>query len=134
MGFENRSLTPAEQTVAARLRKIAAKLPGVTETRDKFGHTTFKVGKQSLVLLGDHDGTPSLGIKTDVITQAALIKGGGFYRPPYIGQHGWVSIEGTAKQLDWEVIEEVLTDTYRAVAPKKLLAQLDDKPTKKPKR
>ena len=120
MGLENRELTAAEQAVLTRLRKITAKLNGVTEERDKFGHVAIKVGKQSLALLGEDDGKPSLGIKTDVTTQSALIKGKKFYRTPYIGQHGWVSIDGTVKQMDWAAIEEVLRDTYEQVAPKKL--------------
>lgn len=120
MGLENRELTAAEQAVLTRLRKITAKLNGVTEERDKFGHVAIKVGKQSLALLGEDEGTPSLGIKTDVTTQSALIKGKKFFRTPYIGQHGWVSIDGTVKQMDWEAIEEVLRDTYEQVAPKKL--------------
>jgi len=30
-----------------------------------------------------------------------------------------VSIDGTVKQMDWPVIEDVLVATYRAVAPKR---------------
>lgn len=109
-----------DDQVLARIRGIMKRLPGVEESRDKFGHYAFKVGKQSLALLGEG---PSLGIKTDLATQAVLIKRGKFYRTPYVGQHGWVSIDGNAKQMDWKAIEEVITDTYRATAPKKLLKE-----------
>jgi len=120
MGLENRELSAAEQAVLARLRRITAKLNGVSEERDKFGHVAIKVGKQSLALLGEDNGTPSLGLKTDLDTQAALVKRDKFYRTPYVGQHGWVSIDGTVRQLDWSAIEQVITDTYEKVAPRKL--------------
>jgi predicted DNA-binding protein (MmcQ/YjbR family) len=109
----------------AEMKRICARLPGVTTERDGFNHLAFKVGKKSLALLGDHEGVPSLGIKTDVETQAALVKRGRFVKTPYVGQHGWVSI-ADAESVDWETVEELIVDTYRVVAPKKLVRQLDD--------
>ena len=119
-------MSAAEQAVADKLRKIFKKLPGVTEERDGHGHLTFKVAKKSLAILGLHDDQPSLGVKTDFATQSALVKRHGFYITPYVGQHGWASFDGNAKQFDWAIIEEVITDTYRSVAPKKLLKELDE--------
>ena len=107
------------------LRKIFERLPGITEERDGFGHFTFKVGKKTLAMLGEEAEKPSLGLKTDLHTQAVLIKRSDFIKTPYVGQHGWVTTSGTVMNLDWETIEQVVRDTYRAVAPKKLLQQLD---------
>jgi hypothetical protein len=126
MADANRKQSPAELKVLAKLRGVCMRLPGVTEERDGFGHFTFKVGKKSLAILGADEGVPSLGIKTDTHTQAAVIKRGGFFRTPYVGQHGWVSTNGTADKLDWKTIEDLIVDTYRSVAPKKLLKELDD--------
>ena len=125
----NRERTKAELAILGRLRPICAKLPGVTEDRDGFGHTTLKVGKTSFLILGQHADVPSLAIKTDRDTQAALIKRGGYYRTPYIGQHGWISVDGTVRELDFAEIEELATDTWRAVAPKKLVKQFDEDAT-----
>ena len=119
MGDAARKLTPAEEAVLKRLRRIYEPLGGVVEERDKFGHVAIKVGKKTLAMLGLAGDVPSLGLKSDLTTQAFLVEGGRFYRTPYVGQHGWVSIDGTAKQLDWPAIEDVLTATYRAVAPKR---------------
>ena len=119
MGNAARTLTPAEEGVLKRLRTICKSLDGITEERDKFGHVAIKVGKNTLAMLGLHDGAPSLGLKSDLTTQSFLVDGGKFYRTPYVGQHGWVSIDGTAKQLDWAAIEDVLTATYKRVAPKR---------------
>ena len=119
MGESARSLTAAEQAVLRRLREVYRKLDGVVEERDKFGHTSLRVGKKTLAMLGLNEGVPSLGLKSDLTTQAFLVEGGRFYRTPYVGQHGWVSIDGTVKQLDWDAITDVLTATYAAVAPKR---------------
>lgn len=126
MGNADRVQSPAELKVLAKLRAICTRLPGVTEERDGFGHSTFKVAKKSLAILGEDEGAPSLAVKTDLHTQAALIKRGGFFRTPYVGQHGWVSCKGTVNQLDWNTIEELLYDTYRTSAPKKLLKEFDE--------
>lgn len=115
----------AKSRMVAELKRICARLPGVTSERDGWDHLAFKVGKKSLALLGDHEGVPSLGIKTDVETQAALVKRGGFVKTPYVGQHGWVST-ADPNSVDWDTVEELIVDTYRAVAPKKLVRQLDE--------
>ena len=114
-----RPLTGAELAVLKRLRRVYEQLDGVTEERDKFGHVAIRVGKKTLAMLGVNDGVPSLGLKSDLTTQSFLVERGRFYRTPYVGQHGWVSIDGTVKQLDWDAITDVLTATYAVVAPKR---------------
>src|SRR5262245_12445247 len=120
MDESSRRLTAGEQAVLARLRRAYKSLEGISEERDKFGHVAIKVGKQTLAFLGTNaDGIPSLGLKSDLTTQAFLVEGGRFYRTPYVGQHGWVSTDGTVRQMDWAAITDVLSATYRAVAPKR---------------
>jgi predicted DNA-binding protein (MmcQ/YjbR family) len=119
MGEPDRELTAAEEAVLRRLRRIYEPLGNVVEERDKFGHVAIRVGKKTLAMLGLQEGVPSLGLKSDLTTQALLVERGRFYRTPYVGQHGWVSIDGTVKQMDWPVIEDVLLATYRAVGPKR---------------
>jgi predicted DNA-binding protein (MmcQ/YjbR family) len=113
--------TPArEQKLIARMAKATARLPGVTQEVDGFGHNTFKVGKKSIVMIGSGEGAGSLSIKCDLTTQDALIRSGRYVRTPYIGQHGWITIMGDAR-LDWAEIEELVEDAYRMSAPRKLL-------------
>jgi predicted DNA-binding protein (MmcQ/YjbR family) len=124
MGDKGRRKSAAELRVLDHLRKMCSKLPEVTETVDGHGHATFRVGKKVLAVLGDSDGAPSLGLKTDLSTQAELVKREDFFQTPYVGQHGWVSTNGSEKDIDWRVVQLVLTSTYRRVAPKRLSAQL----------
>ncbi len=51
-----------------------------------------------------------------------------FYPTPNVGQHGWVSTDGSEGDIDWEVVEMIVGATYRRVAPKRLVAQLDEQP------
>ncbi|MGQ0813507.1 MAG: MmcQ/YjbR family DNA-binding protein [Gemmatimonadota bacterium] len=114
-----------ELKLIEKMKKIASKLPEVDVGIDGFGHTTFKVAKKSLVLIGGGaNGGGSISIKADVTTQQALIKRGPWVRTPYIGQHGWVTAWGDAK-LDWNEVADLLEDAYRLSAPQRLLKQLD---------
>lgn len=47
-----------------------------------------------------------------------------FFVPPYVGPSGWIGVylDGDA---DWTELDELLRDSYRLVAPKKLVKQLD---------
>lgn len=114
---ENQLDTPQGKRLLTALRKTCARFSGVEELVDGFGHTTFKVKKKSFVIAGMGENGTSISIKCDPITQAALIKRGPYYRTPYIGQHGWVSVENPLKQ-DWPEIQELIADAYLSVAPK----------------
>ena len=126
MGDRNRKTSAAEVRVLNRFRKVCKVFPGVTETLDGHGHAAFRVGTKTLAMLGESEGTPSLGLKTDTQTQSQLLKRDDFYATPYVGQHGWVSTDGSEDDIDWEIVQMIVAATYRRVAPKRLIAQLGD--------
>ena len=107
-----------------RFQKICDRLPEVTMATDGFGHMTFRVGKKSFVIVGHNEEALSFCVKSDPTTQALLIRRGPYYRTPYIGQHGWVSLDAEGK-INWQEVEDLVVDAYRLAAPKKLLRQLD---------
>lgn len=107
-----------------KLRRITARLPGVTVVRDGFGHSTFKVRKKSFVLLGINERGPDLAIKSDPVTQEMLVRSGPWYVTPYIGHHGWVSADG--EDLDWSEVAELVLDGYRLAAPRALVRRFRD--------
>lgn len=47
-----------------------------------------------------------------------------FFAPPYVGHRGWLGVRLDVS-VDWAEIACLITDAYREVAPKRLLAQLD---------
>lgn len=115
---ENQLNTPQGKRLLTALRKTCAQLPGVEEVVDGFGHTTFKVKKKSFLIAGMGAAGGSISIKCDPATQAHLIKRGPYYRTPYIGQHGWVSVEDPLAQ-DWPEIQELITDAHALASPKR---------------
>src|SRR5690606_27788594 len=98
---------------------VCARLPEYDEVVDGIGHTTFKVRGKSFVIAGMGEQGGDVAIKADHASQAALIRRGPWFRTPYIGQHGWVSIANPLAS-DWEDVAELIVDGWRLAAPKRL--------------
>ena len=46
-----------------------------------------------------------------------------FFVPPYVGPSGWVGV-WLDRGVDWDELTELLRDSYRMTAPKRLLAKV----------
>lgn len=125
MGHELQLQNPEGQRLLAALRQTVARLPEVQEVVDSFGHTTFKVRKKSFVIAGMGEDGAAISIKSDPVTQSHMIRHGPWYRTPYIGQHGWVSLADPLSH-DWTELEDVIADAYRRAAPKRLAQLVPD--------
>ena len=120
---ENSLDSPAGRRLLKALRKVCEPLPEVTEEIDGFGHTAFRVRKKSFVIAGMGERGTAISIKSDPANQALLVDRGPWYRTPYIGQHGWVSVDDPLEQ-DWAEIAELIVDGYRPAAPRSLAKRL----------
>ena len=49
-----------------------------------------------------------------------------FYVPPYVGPRGWVGVRLDVHPIDWEELAEVVQESYRLTAPKRLATLLPD--------
>lgn len=124
MAYEHKRIQTEEgQRAIQPARAISLAFPEVTEGVDSFHHISFRIRDKPFVMMGETAKGPWLAIKADVHSQAWLIKRGGFSKTPYIGQHGWVSVDDV-HGADWGELEELITDAYLRVAPKRLAAQL----------
>ena len=47
-----------------------------------------------------------------------------FFVPPYVGPSGWIGVYLDGN-VDWVELGELLRDSYRLIAPKKLVSQLN---------
>jgi predicted DNA-binding protein (MmcQ/YjbR family) len=109
----------------AALRRHALAFP---ETHEDFpwGHRALKVkGKMFVVLALEHD-LLHLTVKLPVSGGMAL--GLPFASPTGygLGKSGWVTARfGAANDLPLEMLREWVTESFRAVAPKKVLAKLE---------
>ncbi len=119
--------TSAEQAVVATLRRICEKLPA-SEEYVMVHHPAFRVGKKPFVIVGmQQDGeraTLSVNLGRDM--QHQLLDDDRFSRTGYIGQHGWVTIARDAVKAG--ELAALVTESWRRVATKKQLAQLEGDP------
>ncbi|MEO3784836.1 MmcQ/YjbR family DNA-binding protein [Actinocorallia sp. B10E7] len=113
---------------AARLREICLSFPEATE-KPFGGHTapSFRV-RDKLFAITREDGT-ALTFKAAPGVQQALVSSDSdrFFVPPYVGSKGWVGVRLDASQ-DWDELAELLEDSYRLIAPRRLSALLDGPP------
>lgn len=115
----------------ARIRAFSLALPEAVE--EPFGgHTapSFRVNGKFFVMTSE-DGTV-MTCKAPEGVQQALIGADAkrFFVPAYVGHKGWVGVRLDVEQ-DWDEIGELIEDSYRLIAPKRL-ARLLDSPTPEP--
>ena len=110
-----------------RLREICLSLPEAVE-KPFGGHTapSFRV-RDKLFVMTSEDGR-TMTFKAAPGTQEALVESDPerFFVPPYVGAKGWVGVRLDADQ-DWNELAELIEDSYRLIAPKRLVALLDDR-------
>jgi phosphoribosylglycinamide formyltransferase-1 len=51
-----------------------------------------------------------------------------FYLPRYVGSRGWVGLRLDLQDVDWGEVAELVADSYRLVAPKRLAALVGQSP------
>jgi hypothetical protein len=116
--------------LAEQLRAICLALPEVTERPSHSAPTWFVRGKNAFVTLwatGHHANEfPHLWCAAAPGAQKELIAAepDKFFRPPYVGGRGWIGVRLDG-DLDWTELAELCQDAYRAIAPARLIAQLD---------
>lgn len=124
----------AADRVLARLRKICLALPESSE-RLSHGEPTFfvaarngKGGKVFVAFSNNHhgDGIVAITCPAEPGAQAMLIEADPrrFYRPPYVGPSGWIGVRLDV-DLDWEEVEEMIEESWRLVAPRRVVAAFD---------
>ncbi len=117
---------PDERRALAQLRRACRPLPESLETLT-FGHPTFQAGKgRTFAVLDDHEqpGQLCLVVKLWAATQARLVDHRRFFPSKFGSKHGWTAmrVDGRA---DWQLARQLLLESYRLVALKRMLAALD---------
>ncbi len=57
--------------------------------------------------------------------EALLAEGHPFFRPQYVGHRDWIGIV-LGPDTAWDKVAELIEDSYRTIAPKRLSKRLDD--------
>lgn len=112
----------------ARLRAICLALPEAKE-KPFGGHTApaFRVREKLFVMTSEPGYNPRLSMQCkagpgaqDVLVHSDPDR---FFVPKYTGHNGWVGIHLDGKP-DWGLIDELVRESYRMIAPKRLAAQV----------
>jgi hypothetical protein len=115
-----------------RLRDVCRALPGVEE-RVSHGRPTFRArkifavyGGSEKLRPGDHRQVPSaLIFSPDPVDLPALDEDDRFFVPAYYGPYGARAIDLADPAIDWGEVAELVDASFRQVAPKRLLAELE---------
>ena len=130
-----RSVARGEGEQAQRVRALCTALPEVEERLSHGEPTWFVRGKKSFVMLADHHHDDRLGLwcAAPEGAQRSLVAADPvrYFVPPYVGTRGWLGVrldlaDRGEGEVDWDAVAQHVEDAYRAVAPKTLVAQLDD--------
>lgn len=105
-----------EQKVLAKLREICLALPEVQEVKT-WGHPTFQVAKKNFAVLEQYKGNLCICFKATVPLQQLLIEDPRFFKSPYIGNQGWVSLIAD-KTPKWSEVSQLVRESYRLVKTK----------------
>ena len=112
-----------------RLRAVCLALPEVTE-KVSHGSPSWFVRKMFVSWVGRHHGDPYLSLwaaaPEGVQAEMVAAEPARFFVPPYVGHRGWLGMRLDAEPggPDWDEVGEVVTDAYRQVAPRRLVALL----------
>jgi|HubBroStandDraft_2_1064218.scaffolds.fasta_scaffold708075_2 predicted DNA-binding protein (MmcQ/YjbR family) len=107
------------------LLEIVLRLPGAYEDRP-WGSVHCKVAGKIFVGWGRHeDGEMGMGFRVDKELQSTLVASDPrFTIAKYVGQHGGVDMRLGPKP-NWDEVEQFIVESYRIIAPKKLVKELD---------
>ena len=111
------------------VRDICFSLPEVSERLSHGSPAWFIREKRTLAMfVDDHHGDGILGIWCPafpgVQEEMVTLEPERFFRPPYVGPSGWLGVR-LDRDVDWDEVRGIVTDSYRKVAPKTLVKQLD---------
>ncbi len=108
-----------------RLREICLALPDAAE-KEAWGDPTFRVRDKIFAMLKVGDGRISIWCKAPPGAQAILVGSDPerFFVPPYVGHNGWIGVRLDV-EIDWDDLADLVEESYRMTAPKRLSALLD---------
>jgi hypothetical protein len=107
-----------------RVRAVCLALPEAVEAGG-VGNPSFKVRDKIFAMQHGMDGRPSLWVKAPRGFQEMIVGADPerCFVPPYVGHHGWVG-HWLDVAVEWGFVAQLVRDSYRMTAPKRLAAQL----------
>ena len=122
----DRSHYTTEDWRLVRLTRICLALPEAT--RQMQGrHAGFLVRKKTFAYyLDDHHGDGIVAVTCKVLPHDNAVLAAAdpkrFYMPAYLASKGWVALRLDVSDVDWEEVAELVSGSYRLIAPRRLAA------------
>ena len=113
---ESKAAATSDGRAFAKLRAICLALPNTRETLS-WGSPHFRVGDKIFCGIGDEKGRLAIGFKLEMDHADAIVQDPRFWRAPFVGRYGWVSMGVTAK-MNWRQVKAFVEESYRLIAPK----------------
>jgi len=119
----------ARRDPVVEVRRLCLALPEVSERLSHGAPTWFVREKKTVATVwNDHHGDGRLALicaaPPGVQHQLVDEEPDRFFVPAYVGHRGWIGVR-LDRKVDWREVHEILLDSYRCVAPPKLVALLD---------
>ena len=108
----------------AALEAFALDLPGAFADMPWDGDPVAKVGKKIFVFFGTAD-EPGIGVKLPESADHALAVPGATPMGYGLGRHGWVVVPLGRAEAPEDLLRDWIEESYRAVATKKLISELE---------
>lgn len=105
----------SEKTILARLKKVCLALPG-TKLTYIWDHPHFRVRGKIFVSFCKYKGEWGITLKVGEVMQGVFLNDARFFRAPYVGKYGWVTLRVDAAPLNWTEIRELVKGSYLSVA------------------
>ncbi len=114
------------------LRELCLAYPGAEE-HVSHGRPTFRAGKifacfggSEKLAPGEHRRVPSaLIFKAEEVELPAFDEDDRFFVPAYYGPSGWRALDLADPLVDWTEVAELVDASYRLVAPRRKVAELE---------
>ncbi len=112
-----RTRSKGEERAVERLRRICLGLPGVIE-KIAWGELTWRVGRIFAQMDTHHHGADHIavwlalppGLQEALVAENPVC----FFRPPYVGNKGWVGVRIDGGP-DWKMVASVVRDAHRFI-------------------
>jgi predicted DNA-binding protein (MmcQ/YjbR family) len=117
------------RTTRRRILAFALQLPGAYED-DPWGESVAKVKNKVFVFLGLGDDPANLAmtVKLRDSHEQALAVPGAAPTGYGLGRSGWVTVPFRQTTPPMSILKDWVEESYRIVAPKPLVAELDSRP------
>jgi hypothetical protein len=117
----------------ARLRRLCLALPEAVAT-PHHQHVGFTVRGRTFAwyVEDEHgDGRVAVHCRAPQGENAGLVAADPerFYLPAYTGRRGWVALRLDLDRVDWAEVGELVAESYRLVAPRRLAALVEQPPS-----